>query len=255
MRASWLTVFLLIGSLAQADGLSADEIARRALRADAASWEGSKIRMRMALLKKGGERSERQMEIVARRTGKRIETVIRFAAPASIAGTAFLSRELSDGSTEQHIYLPRLKRTRRIVGREREGSFLGSDFSYADMQRIDPRYTKHSKLPDENVGSDPCHVIETSIDAKSGSKYGKMVTWVRKRDNVALRTRFHDRAGKLVKTLYARRVREMNGKLVVVEARMQDAKSGHATELIIDAMEPAKDLPDTAFTPAALEHM
>jgi hypothetical protein len=80
------------------------------------------------------------------------------------------------------------------------------------------------------------------------------MTWVRKSDLVALRTKFFDRKGALVKTLYARRVSQLEGKPVVVDARMQSA-SGHATELMIDAMERRDDLPDSTFTPAALERL
>lgn len=253
-----LTLGLLAFSSARAsadgDKLSADEIARRTLRADAFGWEGAKTQLRMVLIAKDGKRQERSMEVVARKHKGLLQTRVRFSAPHELAGTAFLMREQAGGASEQYVYLSGLKRTRRIVGREREGSFMGSDFTYADMQRVEPKYAHEQRKPDESVGDAPTYVIESNIDAASGSPYAKIVTWVRKSDFVALRTRFFDKAGKLVKTLYARKVRDLEGKPVVVEARMQ-SENGHVTELFIDSMERRNDLSDALFTPGALERM
>ena len=239
---------------ANGDALTAEQIARRTLRADALGWEGATTRLRMVLIGADGKRQERSMEVVALKANGLLRTRVRFSAPPELAGTAFLMREQEGGASEQYVYLSGLKRTRRVVGREREGSFMGSDFTYADMQRVDPKYAHQERKPDDKVGDAPSYVIETSIDPKAGSPYGKIVTWVRKSDFVALRTRFFDKGGKLVKTLYARKVRDFEGKPVVVEARMQ-SESGHATELFIDAIERRTDLTDAMFAPGALERM
>jgi hypothetical protein len=242
----------LVGAQATAQDLSADDIAKKMLRADAFAWEGAKTKLRMVLEGADGKRQERALEVAARRQKGLLQTLVRFQAPAEIAGTAFLMLERSGEASEQYIYLSGLKRTRRIVGREQEGSFMGSDFTYADMQRVDEKHVKNKRLADESVGTDACYVLESMIGESAGSTYGKVVTWVRKSDLVALRTKFFDKKGGLVKTLYARRVSQLEGKPVVVDARMQSA-NGHATELLIDAMERRDDLPDSMFTPAALE--
>jgi hypothetical protein len=238
---------------AGAGSLSADEIARRTLHADAFAWEGAKTRLRMVLFSPDGKRQERSVEVVARRNKGLLQTLVRFLMPEDLAGTAFLMREQQGGASEQYIYLSGLKRTRRVVGRERESSFMGSDFSYADLQRVDPKYTRNRRLPDETLSGAPTYVVESTIAPEAGSSYAKLTTWVRKSDFVALRTRFSDKQGKTVKTLYARKVRDIEGKPVVVEARMQ-GENGHATELFVDSMERHDDLSDSLFTPTALEH-
>src|SRR5205814_5996835 len=138
-----------------------------------------------------------------RRKDGKLASKVTFLAPADVAGTKFLSLEKANGGTEQHIYLPGLKRTRRIVGREREGSFMGSDFTYSDLSRKDDKGAKHEKLPDENIGSDATYVIESTPASVKDAGYSKVRAWVRKTDFVALRTKFYDASGKLVKTLYA----------------------------------------------------
>jgi len=239
---------------AQPSALTADAIAKRTLRADAFAWEGAKTRLKMVLVAPDGKRQERAMEVTARREGKLLQSLLRFSAPPELAGTAFLMREQGGGASEQYVYLSGLKRTRRIVGREREGSFMGSDFTYADLQPIAPAQVSNARLADEAVGKEDCYVIESKLAAESGSPYARIVTWVRKTDFVALRTRFFDKQDKLVKTLYARRVRELDGKQVVVEARMQ-SESGHATELLIESIERRDDLSDAMFAPSALERL
>jgi hypothetical protein len=233
--------------------LTADQIADRTLRADAFAWEGARTRLHMILRNPDGKQQERSMEVVARRKNGRLQSMVRFSAPQDIAGTAFLTTEQEGGASEQYLYLSGLKRTRRIVGNDREGSFMGSDFTYADMQRIDPKFARNTRLPDENVGEDATFVIETNIKPESGALYSKVVTWVRKKDFVALRTRFFDKQGKQLKTLYAREVKTIEGKPVVVRALMQ-SENKHSTELVIDSMERKDALPDSLFTPNALEH-
>jgi len=255
-RLLWLScgLCLVFSAYARADNLSADDIARKMLRSDAFGWEGAKTRIRMALVEPDGKRKERHMEILGRRQDGLLQTVVRFLGPQDIAGTAFLMLEKQNGASEQYIYLSGLKRTRRIVGREQEGSFMGSDFSYADMQRIDAKYATNKRLADEDLSGTPVYVLEATLTKDAPSNYGKVTTWVRKSDYLALRTKFFDRQGALEKTLYTRRIDKLEGKPVVAEALMQNAKTKHSTELHLESIERNDALPDAAFTPTALEH-
>ncbi|HEX7480864.1 MAG TPA: outer membrane lipoprotein-sorting protein [Polyangiales bacterium] len=250
-----LCLLLVVTAFAQAGEPTADEIARRLVRSDAFSWEGARTHVRMLLNEENGQSRERVMDILGRRKNGLFQTLVRFLSPQDIAGTAFLMLERDKETSEQYIYLPGLKRTRRIVGREREGSFMGSDFTYTDMQRIDSRYATNKRLPDEALSGEAAYVLESTLHADAPSSYGRVMTWVRKSDYVALRTRFYDKQDKLVKTLYTRKVKQIDGKPVVVDARMQSQLSKHSTDLFIESVERRDDLSDASFTPAALEHL
>jgi hypothetical protein len=234
------------------DGLTAQQIAEKIVRDNGFTWEGARTRLKMVLKGRSGGAQERLMEVLGRRHDGLLQTVVRFLGPSDVAGTAFLMREKSGGGSEQHIYLPGLRRTRRIVGREQEGSFMGSDFTYADLRRVDPKHAKHKRLPDETIDGEKAYVIESILDKGANVRYGKTLTWVRQSDYIPLRTRFYDRKGDLVKTLYARRVKKLEGRPLVVEALMQSA-NGHSTVLIVESLEEKADLPDSAFEPTALE--
>jgi hypothetical protein len=231
---------------------TANQIVDRMLKQDPFGWDEAETTVRMTLVEAGGAKRERVMENLRRRKNGKAQSVMRFRAPQEVAGTAFLMLERDKGESEQHIYLPGLKRTRRIVGREREGSFMGSDFSYADLEQRDVRDSTHKRLPDEEVGGVKTYVIE-STPTKSPT-YGKIETWIRQDNFLPLRIRFYDKSGALLKTFYTKRIRTMEGRPVVVEAQMVNKKTGHSTEFIVDNMRPRKDIPDTAFTPTALEH-
>ena len=233
--------------------LTGEQIASRILRSSAFGWDGAKSRVKM-ILTKGGDRKERVMDVLSRRKDGRGQTVIRFHAPPDVAGTAFLVLEQKDGGFEQYVYLPNLKRTRQIKARHREGSFLGSDFSYADMRRIAASLSTHKRLPDDKIGDSGAFVVEST--PKKGAKvpYAKLQVWVRKSDFIPLRTRFYGAGGELVKTLYARKVGKLDNRPAVLESLMENGTSGHSTLLVVESMERLDNLPDSAFTPTALEH-
>lgn len=239
-------------AVAAEDALSADDIAQRIVRGNGFTWEGAKTKLRMIVSEANGEKKEREMEVLGRRHDGRLETKVTFLSPQDSAGTKFLTVEKSGGATEQHIYLPAYKKTRRVVGREREGSFMGSDFTYTDLVRKDDQGTKHKKLTDESIGADPTYVLESTPGSVEEAGYGKIKTWVRKTDFVPLRTQFFDASGKLKKTLYVREIGKLEGKPVVKKALMK-SENGHTTELIIEDIQPRNDLPDSDFSPTSLE--
>jgi hypothetical protein len=247
-----LVVSLLAAGPARAEDLGADQIAAKIIRGNGFTWEGAHTRLRMVLVEPNGQKSERALDVLGRRKDGRLASKVQFLSPTDVAGTKFLTIEKPNGGTEQHIYLPGLKRTRRITGREREGSFMGSDFTYSDLSRKDDKGAKHVKLPDEQIGKDDCYVIESTPGNPEEAGYGKVRAWVRKKDFVALRTKFFDTSSKLVKTLYVKSVGEMDGKPIVKEATMKN-ENGHSTDLVVDSLEKRDDIPDAEFSPTSLE--
>lgn len=259
MTQGFAPLGLLVGALlfaaspsAYAEDLSADQIAAKIIRGNGITWEGAHTRLRMVLTDAKGEKSERSIDVLGRRKDGRLASKVQFLSPPDVAGTKFLTLENSSGGSEQYIYLPGLKRTRRISGRDREGSFMGSDFTYSDLSHKDDKGAKNAKQPDEKIGNDPTYVIESTPASVEAAGYSKVLAWVRKTDFVALRTKFFDASGKLMKTLYVKKVRDVEKKPVVVEATMK-SENGHSTDLVVDSLEPRSDIPDAEFSPTSLE--
>ena len=151
LSLAWAAVASSAAGADDATTLTATQIVERVLRRDAFGREGGRARIRLVVRgRHGGERIH-TLDAWTRRAGGGLETLVRLRAPAETAGMAFLLVE-SGGRNEQYVYLPSLKKTRRIVGREQ--GFLGSDFTYADPALGSGRAATH-RPPDEAVGDVP----------------------------------------------------------------------------------------------------
>jgi hypothetical protein len=180
-----------------------------------------------------------------------MRSVLRFTAPANVAGTAFLMIQHQGSPDEQYIYLSRMKTTRRIAGTGDREAFMGSDFSYADLERKDLRDATYARQNDESIGADACFVL---IATPKDGLYTKVVAWVRQKDYVPLRVQMFGKDGQLEKTSFTKRIKDMDGKPLVVETLTVNAKTQHETTLVLDDIKSRGDLDDALFTPAALAH-
>jgi len=167
-------------------------------------WGDSTANMKMVLVNKQGETSEREirtktLEIMG--DGDKGLTI--FDKPRDIRGTAFLTFSHVTGADDQWLYLPALKRVKRISSRNKSGPFMGSEFAYEDMssQEVD-KYT-YKYLKDEACPGDAsltCFVSERyPVDEFSG--YTKQVGWVDQTHYRPMKIDFYDRKGSLLKTL------------------------------------------------------
>ena len=104
--------------------------------------------------------------------------LIRFVAPPEVKGVGYLSRSRPGKPTEQWLYLPSMKRERRIASQDRDSSFLGTDFNYEDMEEFDQAKYDVSLLPEETIDGQPCHVID--LRPRNPSIYVKKTLALRK---------------------------------------------------------------------------
>ncbi|MGZ3448925.1 MAG: outer membrane lipoprotein-sorting protein [Polyangiales bacterium] len=252
LRRSFFSVLsvaaLAIAPFAHAD--DAEAIVKRAIGKDALGLEGGHALVAMTITADDGSVETKSFEIWAKKQDGLLRTVVRFKSPAKIAGTAFLLLQRKGAPDEQWIYLPAYKKARRITSKERGAAFAGSDFTYADLERRALDDATYKKLPEETIGKDACAVVEAT--PKDGV-YGKVVGWLRKTDDVPLRTQFFGEDGKLAKTLFTKKIKPIDGKPIVVESRMEKAGSKHATDLRVDDVTFKTDVPDSFFTVGALE--
>jgi hypothetical protein len=239
--------------LAHAADDSAEAIMKRAMARDGLGLEGGHATLTMTITQEDGTSEARTFEVWSKRKDDLLRTLIRFKAPAKIAGMAFLMLQRAGLPDEQYVYLPAYKKARRITSKERTGSFAGSDFTYADLERREVKEATYKKLPEESIGKDACNVIDATPTAKADSPYAHVTSWLRKGDDVPLRTQFFGSDGKLEKTLFGKKLKTIDGKVVVTLSRLERAGSKKATELAIDSISFATDAPETMFTLAALE--
>ena len=104
--------------------------------------------MEMILIDKNGSKRERKIRALGRDVGEDTQSIMFFLSPADVKDTGFLTYDYDadDKDDDQWLYLPALKKTKRIASNDKSGSFMGSDFSYSDMtdRKID-RFTAETR--------------------------------------------------------------------------------------------------------------
>src|SRR5262249_20734167 len=154
-----------------------------------------------------------------------------------IAGVGFLQIQKKDGDDERFLFLPELKRSRRIAGASRSQSFMGTDFSYADLDRRDFRDSSSVIKGEESVGKFPC--LRIAVTAKGAeAQYARVDLWVRKDNFVPLKWQSYNKAGVLLKTFAAQEVKRVNGRWFITRSLMTNHQDSRSTELILDKVSP-----------------
>ena len=157
--------------------------------------------MTMVLRDRHGRESVRRMRFkVLEVRGDGDKSLFVFDEPPDVRGTALLTHAHVNTPDDQWLYLPALKRVKRINAARRSGSFMGSEFSYEDMSSHEVDEYTYKYLRDEPCGELTCTVIEQApLDKKSG--YSRKLVW---QDTGELRTwkvELYDRRGSHLKTL------------------------------------------------------
>lgn len=187
----------------------------------------------MELVNRQGQKRLRKLTMISQdKEGKRY-SLIRFLTPADIAGTGFLSLEKDDGSTEQFLYLPALKRVRRVVSSQKGRSFVNSDFSYEDMERRPLSDATYKILGEKKVGNLDCWILESRMLPRAKSKYFKIVSYVPKGLFLSIEAEYYDRQGRLIKHYQVYKLEKIQGIWTPLFFEMQSLKKKHLTRMEI----------------------
>jgi outer membrane lipoprotein-sorting protein len=161
--------------------------------------------MLMILKNKRENTSEREMSVqgLEGKNGEGDKTMMVFLSPKDQKGTALLTYQHKDRDDDQWLYLPALKRVKKIASSKKSGPFMGSEFSFEDIggQQVDDYTYKY--LRDEQVDGQDCFVVE-SYPKDKNSGYTKVITWVDKQHYRTLKADFYDRKNSHLKTLVAK---------------------------------------------------
>ncbi len=181
-------------------------------------------------------------------------SLIRFIWPAQVKGTGFLTIEHSDRDDDQWLYLPALKKVRRIASSKKSGSFMGSDFSYADMGTGDIDNYSYKLIGSEEIDGNDCYIIEetpATEKIKKDEGYSKKITWVRKDIFCLAQVKFYDRHGnylKIMKMSNFKKIEEADVWVAMHVVMTNEQKKGSETVVTYDEIEVNTGIPDEFFT-------
>jgi len=192
-----LLPFTLVAETAEEKGLA---IAVEADKRDE-GFGDSTANMTMELRNKQGDSSTRYIRIKTLEViGDGDKSMSIFDEPADVKGTAFLTFSHAIKPDEQWLYLPALKRVKRINSKNKSGPFMGSEFAYEDIASQEVEKYTYKYLRDETLNGIDCFVIER-YPAYEHSGYTSQVVWINKAEYRPEKVVFYDRKNSLLKTL------------------------------------------------------
>jgi len=164
-------------------------------------WVDAKAEMEMILRNKQGEESRRSLSINTLEVeGDGDKSLSVFNSPKDIKGTAFLSYTHALTPDDQWLYLPALKRVKRIASANKSGPFVGSEFAYEDLTSQEIKKYSYKWLRDDEFDGRPVFVIE-AYPAYENSGYVRQIIWLDKEMYQPLQIKFFDRKNAELKTL------------------------------------------------------
>ena len=262
-RSRFCTIYLILlvcagaPSAAQEDNATAEElgldIAREADRR-AQGFGNFTAQQTMVLRNKQGQESRRSLRVkVLEVADDGDKSLFVFDEPRDVAGTAFLIHAHKAEADEQWLYLPALKRVKRISSANRSGSFMGSEFSYEDMGAQEVEKYTYRYLRDEPCGEFTCAVSErVPVDGKSG--YSRQLIWQDRADLRTWKVEYYDRKDAHLKTLtmsgYAQYLDQY---WYAAEMSMVNHLTGKSTDLSWADYQFRTDLNDRDFTQTGLK--
>jgi hypothetical protein len=195
----------------------------------------------------------REMEIYARKEKGKSASVIRFLSPKEIRGVALLVKENPSPPNEQWIYLPALKQDpRRVSASQRNQSFLGTDFTYADLEGIPLDAWTHDLVREESSTGVTLYVIRSTPGPSANSPYHHVIQWIHSQEFFPLRVEFYDEKG-LLKELRVERYERRGEYLLILESVMENRRNPHRTILRVEEQKLDLDLPERIFTSRGLK--
>jgi len=243
-----------LGQTAEERGLA---IAVEADRRDR-GFADSTAELRMILRSRGGDERSRELRSRAlERPDQGDRSLVVFDSPPDVRGTALLTYANRVGDDDQWLYLPALKRVRRIAASNRSGPFMGSEFSYEDLasqvvEQFTYRWLREEACPGEAFDSLTCFVIERRpIEARSG--YSRQVVWIDQEEYRTVKIDYYDRREAALKTLSLSQYEQYAGRFWRAgDMLMSNHQTGQSTRLVWSEYEFGVGLRESDFTPQAL---
>ena len=203
----------------------------------------------MRLIDEDGDESLRVIEQYGKELADGISgSVMIFHSPASVEGTRFLTIAKDDGADDQWIYLPALRRVRRIAASERDSEFMGTDFTYSDLSGGDIEDATYRLLREESIDGEATYVVESIPTPDSNLTYSRVIQWVSKEKWLPIRVEFYDDDGELLKINTMTRVELVQGRWTVIANEMRNVQTGHSTIILIQRWVYDEQLPDSLFS-------
>jgi hypothetical protein len=260
-RRHSLLSLLSLAALLAATAVRAEETARqildRAKQLDDTTrkWTDRSETLTLTIHGNSGGDRERSLQIFDKRgANDEDKSLTFFLAPSEVKGTAFLQIRHPGKEDEQLLYLPELKRSRRIVAQAKDGSFMGTDFSFRDLEILAEirDWTEADAASSLGTGEDvdghACWAIALVPAASKDAGYPKIVLFLDKEQLVTRKVVFYDASGAAVKTLVQTDVKNVGAIPTAYHLVMETPAKQSKTTVVLSDVKYDTGLADDFFT-------
>ena len=213
--------------------LSSEEVAQKSY-ATISGYQSSLSKTTMILKNAQGVENIRKLEMKKIEGDNGDKSLLNFLYPDDLKDTKLLSFEVIGGDDKQWLYLPSLKRTKRISSRNKSGSFMASEFSYEDISSQNYKNYSYSGEAKEVTKDGVAYykVTRTPIDVNSG--YSKQVIWIDKQSFLAKYGEYYDKQNRLLKKISFSAYKVIDGIQRVVKINIENVQNGKSSSLTWD---------------------
>lgn len=219
---------------------------------NAISATSARIHLRMELHSQGGSTRERSMQIFMKESNGQSRSLMKFTAPADVEGTAFLALEHQDEDEEMYLYMPVLGSVRRIAGSQKNGSFVGTDFTYNDLTILGGGNYQEDYSA-EVLSRDNDKYILKLIPSDDEIQYTYVKMWVPVDTWFPTKIEFFGEQDQKRKVLINEDFEEIDGNRTARKITMKDLENGSKTVLSLSEIQYNVEISDRIFTTRYLQ--
>lgn len=154
-----------------------------------------------------------------------------FDSPADVRGTALLSHAHKQADDDQWLFLPAIKRVKKIASKNRGSPFVGSEFSFEDLSPPELEKYRYVFLGEGSLEEVPCYIVER-VSVRDYTAYSKEVFWLDQAEYRVLQVEYYDLAGRLEKRLSVSGYANYNGFWKPAQMDMQNLITHRSTQLL-----------------------
>ena len=213
----------------------------------------------MQIQDQAGSTRVRKMTMYAKKAPEGEYSFIEIHEPADVAGTKFLSVPLANDESDQRLYLPALKKVRKIASGGKSGEFVNSDFSFYDLEEHQFDDFTYTLLSEGDQLSDPAfkgmkfYRVET-LPKKSTAPYSRAILWINMENYFTYRTETYDKSDdSLWKIISVTKVETIKDMLVATQTVLDNRKKGGKTTLQVSSISVDEAIPKDIFSIKGLE--
>lgn len=246
-------VILLTGLMLKAQ--DAREISKKA--SDAINLDDMEMVSTLKIISASGEERVRTMSTATKKFGNVSKMMMKFLEPADVRGTTLLVFDYETKDDDLWIYMPALRKTRRIVSSEKGKNFMGSEFTNADMSKPNLDEFNYKLLGEETIDGKLCWKIESTCKTETQEEqygFSKRISFIEKTNFLANKIEYYDLSGELLRVESINNYKKQsNGSYFAFNMEMKNVQNNRRSVMTIDKFQLGSNLTEAQFTPAMIE--